>query len=211
MDFKKSLSFVNNLSKSELSRLAKCNANNSTSRRCEKLVKKKAENTTVLTAGLYNTKVNATNSKITVKVLNGDNDTLQSFQIKMSKKNKEDAKRGIIDIKAKDSGFNYDIIGEIDEEITYSDTYEDYEYCTYTTYHKKCHRERDEEGNKKKVCKTISKSHPGEKHVEYRYVYTDKDLQFDAIKANSEVIGEFSGQYHDTDKDYLHRGSCHRL
>ncbi len=209
LNLNKSLSFVNNLSKSELSRLAKCKAENSTSRRCKKLIKKKADNTTVVLKGAHNTKVNATSKKITFKILDDKNKTVQSFDVKMNKQAKEKAKKGVIDIKAKDSGFIYDILGELDVDITYSDTHEGYENCTYTEKYEDCYYERDVEGNRRKVCETVTETYHGERQVEYRYVYTEKDLDFDVIKTNGEVIGEYSGKYHDTDKDYLHIGTCY--
>lgn len=209
LELNRSLSFVNNLSKSELSRLSKCKAENSTSRRCKKLMKKKADNTTVVIKGAHKTKVKATNKQITFKILDDNNKTVQSFDVKMNKQAKEKAKKGIIDIKAKDSGFIYNILGELDVDITYSDTYQTYESCTYTESYKECSYEYDVEGNERKTCETITEVYHGEQDVEYRYVYTKKDLDFDVIKTNGEVIGEYAGQYNDTDKDYLYKGTCY--
>ena len=218
LELQKGIAFINGLTDQELKKLAKCEAKNSTSSSCKRLKKKKEKHKQVILAGVHKAKVVPGKKTIKMQILDDSGKKLQEFSVDVPKKMKLPKNNGEIDIPAAKSGFNYDINGVINTEITHSENHSGYESCSWTESYEVCEWERtripDCEGRgcweREYVCETHYETYYGEHHVEYYYEYTDKDLAFEMVKpSNDELIGTYEGEYHNTEKIYTYQGTCH--
>lgn len=125
---------------------------------------------------------------------------------------------GPINIPASRTGQNYDIKGRITTDITRSGMHHGYESCTYTDYVRRCERvctERTRPNGDvvkecRRECRRVAVEIRGDRAVSYHYVYTNKRIKVGMFTPGSQQrLGDFRGQFNDTDKVYDHYGTCH--
>lgn len=107
-------------------------------------------------------------------------------------------------VPAAQTGQPYDILASALKVVRVDETlHREWESCTYENCYTYC----DGAGESRR-CYRDCHTHQGERRVEYRYVFTDWDLDV-RLQANaSSDLASFAGEKHIVDKDYLSRGSC---
>lgn len=132
------IAFVNGLTDRELSQLQNCDEKNKTGRSCTRLREKYEKNRKVLEAITYGAKVIPGKNNIKMEILNEKGRVEQEFSIDIPKKAKLPKYEGEFLINSQDSGFTYDIAGELNTTITYSDRIRGSESCTWSETYEVC-------------------------------------------------------------------------
>ncbi len=132
--------------------------------------------------GEHTTQLSFSRKKATIKITAPEK---ISFKFKIPKEVRDQARDGIIDIKAEQSGLGYDLKGS----VSY-----DEEYSRRLTEHQ--------------PCNIPGQPRTGYKYIEYRYVYIDAKLDFSVINQDQVQHGDFSGGYQQRVKEILYEGIC---
>lgn len=220
LTMEKPITFLNGLDKRELRALDKCKekeaAGEKETRRCKKLKEKQEKYKKVIEVGSYHARVVPGRRNIKIKLYDPEkrSKVLQEFELKVPRKVELPKTSGEISLSAAQVGVNMDVKGTIDTQYSTSDTTRTTETCTYEVPVQECgwvDRE-DEEGNTHSVydCWTEYETHYGTHEVEYYYSYTDKDLNLQLFRGNTNVLlSTYHGTWHNSDKIYTYQGECY--
>lgn len=234
LSLEKDIQFSTPLSRQEMRLDKRCKRRRYRSSECRRLKKKIENSNKLIAAGDHRAKLIPGKSKVKMKILNHKGKTVQEFAIKVPKKVKLPRKNGSIKLDAADTGFPYDIKGELGTVVTDSDTQYGSDSCTWEEPHRVCKRvlepipgcvpgenggkaDRPGRGKKKRKncmrrvrkCHTEYITYHGYQNVEFFHRHTQKDIVFSMIKPESrEMIGEFDGTYNNREKIYTYRGIC---
>ena len=125
--------------------------------------------------------------------------------------------QGDIIIPASQSGQKYDLNGKIATNVTRSGQTNTYESCTYTDYVRRCEKVCKEVTKPngqvvtrcRKECKRVAVSISGSRDVTYHMVYTAKKIKLGVFTPGTRTrLGDFKGNFNDTDKVYDYHGTC---
>lgn len=232
LSLEKDIEFKTSLSKRDQKLLKRCERRRFRTPDCRRLKKIIEDGNKQIAAGQHKAKLVPTKSKVRMKILNRKGKTVQEFAIKIPKKADLPRRNGSIQLDSSDTGFPYDIKGQLATEVTDSDTQYGSDSCTWQEPHRVCERvlepipgctpgkgkaDRPRKGKgprgdcmrRVRKCKTEYITYHGYQDVEYFHRHTRKDIVFSMIKPESrELIGEFDGTYKDREKIYTHRGIC---
>ena len=120
---------------------------------------------------------------------------------------------GELELTAKDAKQNYDLFAQVETEFHSSSRMHGTESCTWESYRRVC-REICRLENGRRICRdecfNETVTHYGSQDVEYHYDYTDRDFNINILKPGTEeVVGNFTGEDHDSDKVYDYHGRCY--
>jgi hypothetical protein len=125
--------------------------------------------------------------------------------------------QGDIVIPASQSGQRYDLNGKIATNVTRSGQTNTYESCTYTEYVRRCEKVCKEitRPNGEVVqrchreCRKVPVSISGSRDVTYHMVYTTKKIKLGVFTPGTRTrLGDFKGNFSDSDKVYDYHGTC---
>lgn len=166
------------------------------------------DKTKTVPAGTYSTKFKFSSEdkmKLTFEKAGDDIEV----KIKLPSNRNFPRERGEINLPANQTGQRYDIKGFIDTRYSRSGVTRQSESCSYTVYRRECHTNCDRRGNCRQVCNRVPVTRYGQQQVEFRYVYTDRDLKLELTKPNQEaILGSYRGEDREVNKEYLYRSSC---
>ncbi|MAF91580.1 MAG: hypothetical protein CL674_09930 [Bdellovibrionaceae bacterium] len=129
----KTLQIVEPLNRGDQRQLERCERNNSNSSRCRRLYKMRDRNTKRLEPGQYSAKLTASNSKMKLKI---NNDF--SLEVKVPSDIDLPKHNGEINLPASETGFNYDINGSLETQISNSEQQNAVENCSWTEPRTRC-------------------------------------------------------------------------
>jgi len=151
--------------------------------------------------GSYNATVDLDAKKVQLNLRSGGKDISVSFNAPA-----EDfpTDGSWVRVPAAQTGQPYDILASALKVVRVDETlHREWEPCTYQECYTRC-----DGGGDNRRCYRDCYTRRGERRVEYRYVFTDWDLDI-RLQANSlSDLASFSGDKHIVEKDYLSRGSC---
>jgi hypothetical protein len=125
--------------------------------------------------------------------------------------------QGEIKIPASQSGQKYDLNGKIATNVTRSGQSNTYESCSYTDYVNRCEKVCKEitKPNGRvvvrchKECREVAVTISGSRDVTYHMLYTAKKIKLGVFNPGSrDRLGDFQGNFNDSDKVYDYYGSC---
>lgn len=162
-----------------------------------------------LPAGTYQTSFEFSSEdkmKLTFKRPGDDLDV----KIKFPSRSDFPRRNGDIFLSASETGQRYDILGHISTEYSQSRTYRETESCTWTDYRTDCYTVCDGPyGRCRQVCRRVPYTHYGYQNVEYRYEYTDRELELELVKPqDNQSVADYAGTDRDTQKVYTYQSSC---
>ena len=166
------------------------------------------EKTKTVPAGTYSTKFNfSSEDKIKLTFEKGGDDI--EVKIALPSNRQFPRERGEINLPANQTGQRYDIKGFIDTRYSRSGVTRTTESCSYTVYRRQCNTSCDRRGNCRQVCSRVPMTRYGYEQVEFRYVYTDRDLKLELTKPSQEaIVGSYRGEDREVNKEYLFRSTC---
>jgi hypothetical protein len=98
-----------------------------------------------------------------------------------------------------------DLTGTVRTIITRSETYQDWEMCSYTEWRTFC----QPGPNGSRVCQNIPYTRQGREYVRFYIETTDRDVTLQIRPAgNSEIAGDFSGDASYRQRVYIERWPC---
>lgn len=157
-------------------------------------------------AGTYSASFGfSSKDKLKLTLKNGNND----IDIKMKiNGNSFPRNNGRIDLPASRTGQAYDITGDLQSVVTYSNYFRDRESCSYTEYRQECYPVCDNRG-----CRTVCNTRPvtvyGWRNIEYRNQYIDRTLSLDITTPNTRnLVGSYSGDSRDIIREYVYQSPC---
>ena len=167
-----------------------------------------------VSAGEYKSSITMENKKtLLLKITKEGQSKSTEVRFKIPKNTSLPEYNGELKLSAKDANQNYDLFAQVDTEFTSSMRFHGTESCTWESHRRVC-REICHVENGHQICRddcfdeTIT--HYGTQEVEYHNDYTDRDINIDILKPGTEeVVGNFSGQDHDSDKVYDYQGRCY--
>jgi hypothetical protein len=127
--------------------------------------------------------------------------------------------QGDISIPASQTGQLYDLKGKIATNITRSGETSTYESCSYTDRVRRCEKvcrnvtkpNGEVVRRCKRECRMVTVTLRGSRDVTYHMVYTAKKIKLGAFNPGSRTrLGDFQGNFNDSDKVYDYYGSCRR-
>ena len=235
LSLNQSIEFMEPLNRRDQRELDRCEKRNSRSHKCRRLRKKAEESRKIVNSGDYGAKLIPGKSKVKLKILDNRGKTETEFSVKVPKSVKLPRTNGSFELLSSETAFVFDIKGNLNTEITYSESRRDVESCTWTERVRVCKRVReripgctevtentnaDRPRNRRppkrnctrvvRKCDYEYQTYHGYQRVEFHYKYTDKFITFSMLQPESrELAGEFNGKYHDSDKVYTYREVCH--
>lgn len=125
--------------------------------------------------------------------------------------------QGKIDIPASQTGQLYDLRGRVATNVTRSGSTSTYESCTYTDQVRRCEKVCEEVTKPngqvvtrcRKECRMVNVTISGSRDVTYHMVYTHKKIKLGAFNPGTrDRLGDFKGDFNDSDKVYDYYGTC---
>lgn len=232
LDFFKSLSFVVNMSQSDLELLKSCGPE-ATSRECKKLRKKRKKNTRRFDAGAYMAQVESTDNEVRFKVFSVGQKRAQKFSLGVPKEFFWGESE--FEVPAYMSGLPFDVYGEV--EVLEQETSEPvtaWESCIRTVPYYSCYSVRQPLPPTycnwppcytwRRVCGVRYRQIWGQRWVSYQTQRVRKKLYVEFQEATGSPtstgetfsntddegnrVGQFEGLYANERKLYSHQGYC---
>lgn len=129
----KTLKIVEPLDRYDQRQLERCEKRNSKSSRCRRLYKMRDRNTKIVEPGQYSAKLTASKSKMKLKISKNI-----SLEVKIPKDIDLPKNNGSINLPASETGFYYDIIGNLETQISNSEEQNAVENCSWTEPRTRC-------------------------------------------------------------------------
>ncbi|MEC9281318.1 MAG: hypothetical protein VX642_01300 [Bdellovibrionota bacterium] len=129
----KTLQIVEPLKRDDQRQLERCEKRNSNSSRCRRLYKMRDRNTKTIEPGQYSAKLTASKSKMKLKI---DKDF--TLEVKVPSDIDLPRNNGSINLPASETGFYYDINGNLETQISNSEEQNAVENCSWTEPRTRC-------------------------------------------------------------------------
>jgi len=159
-------------------------------------------------AGTYQAEVKfSSDDKIKLTLERGGDDI--EVKMKLPSNRQFPGNSGPINLPASRTGQNYDIEGFIDTQVSRSRVTRTVETCSYTRNERRCSKVCNGNRSCRTVCDTVPVTVYGRRDVEFRYDYTNRDLELTVLIPNGGQVGRYRGTDRESNKVYLYKGRCY--